>query len=169
MSRVGATHNFQGGFTFVELLIVVVVLVTLVLSSVTLLDNALIATTKASRDTERKSDISAIAARLEQYYRANPTVNGSSYPTTTTMNGNLSTIIPEEEILIPPITETPALTMATTNAAQDPTVDEYYYQPLNSYDALCTTDVTAPCVRFLLYYKNEADGQIVTVESSHQQ
>jgi type II secretory pathway pseudopilin PulG len=168
MSTVGEKHTFPSGFSFVEILVVVVVLVSLVLASITLLDNALIATTKASRDTERRSDVRSIALKLEQYYRANPTVNGSSYPTTTTMNNSLSTVIPEVEILRPPGINEAALVVATTNAAQDPTVDNYVYQPLNSVGALCS-NLTAPCVRFVLYYKTEATNEVVTVESSHQQ
>lgn len=169
MSRVGEkTHSFSKGFSFVEMLIVVVILAVLTVASAAMLDSALIATTKASRDIQRKSDMEAVATKLEQYYRANPTVNGSSYPTTTTMASSAASIITEDELRTPPGLDSPVFLTASTNAAQTPTVDEYVYQPLNRFDALCS-DATAPCVRFLLYYTREADNQTITVESSHQQ
>lgn len=168
MSTMGRQQIKNSGFTFVELLIVVLLLALLSTAAVTLLDSALIATTKSSRDTERKVDMQTTAQFLERHYRLNPSGSGSSYPTTDTMASSLSSVIPNSEVITPPGTNTPALTVATDASTQSPDTEQYIYQPLNSIDALCT-DANDPCVRFLLYYKTEADDTVETVESRHQQ
>lgn len=146
----------------------IVIVSMLSLATYAFVDRGVIASSIAARDIERRSDVEAIAVELEQYYRANPTINGSSYPTTVTMNLSASTIIPDEELRTPPNLNTPNLVVASNAAQQSPTADEYIYQPMTISDTLCN-DASAPCVRFVLYYRTEADNELVIVESSHQQ
>jgi prepilin-type N-terminal cleavage/methylation domain-containing protein len=65
----------QAGFTIVELLIVIVIIGILAAIGFVSYSNA----TKKARDTERASDVKAIAAKAEEYYASDPTGAGT-YP-----------------------------------------------------------------------------------------
>ncbi|HTK39924.1 MAG TPA: prepilin-type N-terminal cleavage/methylation domain-containing protein [Patescibacteria group bacterium] len=166
MSVLGNTQGHKTGFTLLELMVVVVLLALLV-TGVVWVDSALISSTKQSRDAERATDVKSIALLFEQYYRSSPTGAGSTYPTTQQVTGSISSLVPNKELLTPPLMSDPALGVAADTATQSPTTDEYTYQPFNAFGTLCTT--TPPCVRFVLYYHTEDDDVIKTVESSHQQ
>lgn len=146
----------------------IVIVSMLSLATYAFVDRGVIASAVAGRDLERRSDVAAIAVELEQYYRANPTINGSSYPTTATMNLSVDTIIPDDELRTPPNQNSPNLVIASNASQQSPTTDEYVYQPLTLSGDLCSNS-SSPCVRFVLYYRTEADNELVIVESSHQQ
>lgn len=147
---------------------VVVLLIALLATSVVWADTALIATTKHSRDSERSDDMSSVALLFERYYRTSPTAVGSSYPTTQQATTAIADLVPNQELLTPPSLSSPVFNVASTNAMpQDPTVDQYIYQPFNAFDGLCTN--TPPCVRFVLYYRTEATDEVKIIESEHQQ
>jgi type IV pilus assembly protein PilE len=65
----------QSGFTIVELLIVIVIIGILAAIGFVSYSNA----TKKARDTERESDVKAIAAKAEEYYASDAT-NAGTYP-----------------------------------------------------------------------------------------
>lgn len=65
----------QTGFTIVELLIVIVIIGILAAIGFVSYSNA----TKKARDTERASDVKAIAAKAEEYYASDAT-NAGNYP-----------------------------------------------------------------------------------------
>lgn len=123
---------------------------------------ALIKTTKSARDSERRADMRAVANIFEDYYRTQPTALGTSYPTT----GQAASLVENKELLTPPTLDTTVFNPASSAAAQTPTVDEYIYQPLNTFDQVCTIE---PCVRFVLYYRTEAENEVNTIESERQQ
>lgn len=167
MRVMGNRYKYAAGFSLIELM-VVVMLIALLATSVVWADTALIATTKRSRDSERSKDMKSVALLFERYYTSSPTAVGSSYPTTQQVTGSIGSLVPNAELLTPPNLSATAFSVASTNAApQDPTVDQYIYQPFNAFDGLCTS--TPPCVRFVLYYHTEATDEIVTIESEHQQ
>ena len=64
---------------------------------------------------------------------------------------------------------------ATNPAGTDtPSLTQYVYQPLKADGSLCTaspssTVVANRCVRFFLYYKDTATGQVIKLKSVHQQ
>ena len=64
--------NKSGGFTFVELLVVITIMIMLTTVISASFSNAQM----RSRDSKRKSDMNVMKAALEQYYQA----NNSSYP-----------------------------------------------------------------------------------------
>lgn len=167
MSVMGNKHSYEAGFSLIELM-VVVMLIALLATSVVWADTALIAATKHSRDSERSDDMSSVALLFERYYRTSPTAVGSSYPTTQQATTAIDDLVSNQELLIPPSLSSPAFSMASTDEIpQDPTVDQYIYQPFNAYDGLCTS--TPPCVRFVLYYRTEATDEVMMIESKHQQ
>lgn len=155
-------HKLRSGFTIVEILVVVVVLSALITVTIAWVNPALIKTTKSARDSERRADMQAVANIYEDYYRTQPTAVGASYPTTSQATG----LVDNEELLTPPTLDTTVFNIATSAGAQDPTVDEYIYQPLNTFNQLCTTE---PCVRFVLYYRTEVENEVKTIESERQQ
>src|SRR5690606_4243389 len=124
----------------------------LVGSFITWTDNALIQTTKTSRDDERTKDVRSIATEFEQYYLANPLGTGASYPTVSQVNTNLSSLIPNTQILTPPLESSPGLITAGSANAQNPNDNAYIYQPLTVGEGLCTVE---PCTKFVLYYRTE--------------
>jgi type II secretory pathway pseudopilin PulG len=159
-------HNrHSSGFTLVEIL-TVVVLVMLLIGVGLLLDSATKATYKSARDSERASDMESVALIFESYYRNN---NGT-YPTTAQVSlSTVTTLVADKELVTSPGVTTVSLESTTTNSSPPTpalTAKDYRYQPLTASGTLCTA---APCVRFNLYYMRESDGQLVTIESSHQQ
>lgn len=45
------------------------------------------------------------------------------------------------------------------------TIDTYYYEPITTANAVCTSGT---CVRFVLYYRLEKDGSLQSIKSSRQ-
>lgn len=166
MSIMGIKRGFLAGYTLVELM-VVVVLLSILVTGVIWVDSALIGTTKQSRDAERASDMRSVALIFEQYYQTNPSSDGSTYPTTSEITSSLSDIVSNQEILTPPNVSSPAFSTASDASTQDPSIDEYIYQPYTAADALCTS--SPPCVRFMLYYRSEYTDEVNVIDSRHQQ
>lgn len=162
----GQFSSSQRGFTITELMAVVVVLALMVVVSARWIDTALIASTKSGRDSERRSDMQAVAALFEQYYQSTPSALGSTYPTTNQVNSSLSALVSNSELVTPPSGSTPAFSSAADVDPQTPSFEEYIYQPFTAAGNLC---LVAPCVRFTIYYGIEASSEIRTIESSHQQ
>lgn len=157
------------GFTVVELLVVITVII--ILTAVTLsADDDMI---KRSRDSQRANDVSVIANDLEMYYRTNPVMSGATYPTVSQINDpatRSSIITSGSDVLYPPDQTIVGFRSATSVSSQTPSVHEYIYQPFDTAGALCTA---SPCVRYKLYYRKEMapsiTESIVVVNSMRQQ
>lgn len=160
--RTRPSCSLGAGFTIVELAVVIIVLT--LLASVTIMST--VGYQSLARDSQRASDISVIASRLEQYYRTNAVATGATYPDSSTNSAKFLEIVDDSDVLAAPDEDTTSLKSATSAGAQTPTVSEYIYQPLNLNDSLCTA---APCVKYKLYYRTEDDDTVQVVNSMRQQ
>jgi prepilin-type N-terminal cleavage/methylation domain-containing protein len=161
-SKPGVSADLRRGFTIVEL--VVTVMVFAVLTGI--VTTSTFGYQESARNRERANDIDAIARSLEQYYRTQSGANGASYPNSATTATALAAIVKDNDIVIAPRQTTNSLVVATSNAAQTPTISQYIYQPLNANGTLCTA---VPCARYKLYFRQESSNTIVTKDSLRQQ
>ena len=155
-------HTSLQGFTLVVVLVtvmVIAILAAIVVSS----DRGYLA---RSRDTQRQNSIGIISRALERYYRTNAVASGPTYPPTSVGASGIATIVDDVNVTNAPNQSSNSVVMAVSNAVQTPTVDQYIYQPLTSTGAICNT---APCVRYILYYRQESDSTVVTSNSVRQQ
>lgn len=165
----------NAGFTLVELLITMTVMVILlVLVVVSLRSNQ-----ANARDEERKTDVGVIAQQIESYYEAGtPTTNPGQYPGTTNVDteAEVKALLPDlnsRVLRAPDVADSSAMsfTVATTAAAQTPDINTYIYQPLKADGTLCTAaawGVTAECRKFIIYYALEATSGTQKVLGKHQ-
>ncbi|MEX1052551.1 MAG: prepilin-type N-terminal cleavage/methylation domain-containing protein [Patescibacteria group bacterium] len=120
----------QLGFTMLEMLLVISILVIIITLGLTSYSRILI----SSRDSTRKSDIQQISNVLEQYKSNN---EFGSYPNTIYQNSDF--------------------TKYMTNIPTDPsTSQEYEYEPL---PLGCTPSINAPCISYNLTAVLEKDMQ----------
>lgn len=156
------------GFTVVELLVVITVMVILLAVALSADDDML----KRSRDSQRANDVAVIVNDVELYYRTKPVMTGATYPTTAQINDpaiRSQIITSGSDALYAPDQTTVSLQAASSTSTQNPTVHQYIYQPFSATDTLCTA---APCVRYKLYYRKEAPttpSQVITLHSMRQQ
>jgi len=168
----------QRGFTLVEILITVAIMVVLLTLTV-----ANISSTQVSqRDSERVAEIGTIANNMETFYKTG--VNTSTvlnrYPSTALLaNGSTSIkaffpYIDLETVTAPDAASVAASFIPATNAVEtvagvspQPTVSQYVYQPIQSDGSLCTTEAQE-CRRFGLFYRTEVDGIVKKISSKHQ-
>ncbi|TXG78021.1 type II secretion system protein [Patescibacteria group bacterium] len=145
----------QSGFTIVELLIVIVIIGILA----TLVIVTFSGVQQKARDSERKTDINAIAGQLEAVYASK-----GFYPTGREVNngsGN-ETWRSDNEFRIdakafadPKDADATNLTVGASSASSSPTgTFTYYYTPLTDTDTVCTT--SGDCVGYVLYANMEA-------------
>ena len=157
------TGDTAPGFTLVEVLVtvmVIAILAAIVVSS----DRGFLG---RSRDVQRANSITNISRALERYYRTNATVSGPTYPSTASTAAGVATIVDNTDFTNAPGQSSNSIVIASTNStSQTPTIDQYIYQPLTSAGALCTA---IPCVKYKLYYRQESDSVVVTVDSVRQQ
>jgi prepilin-type N-terminal cleavage/methylation domain-containing protein len=148
------------GFTLVEVLIAITIMVILLILSVISLQGS----EMNARDEKRKTDISVIAQQLENYYTSgsngDPTIGrypGTDLMSTETLATGTLRDLDVKVLRAPGVASTSqmSLTMATTNSTtQLPNATTYIYQPLTGTGALCIT-TTSGCRKFNLYYKLE--------------
>ncbi|MFZ3009909.1 MAG: type II secretion system protein [Candidatus Microsaccharimonas sp.] len=162
----------QRGFTVVELIITITIMGILLLITVVNVN----ATQATARDDERRSDVESLALHLETFYtngRDGTTIFGRYSSTGLTASG-VSSIkenlrdIDLKSVMAPGITDPlQTLIMAPDNTPQNPTKDQYIYQPLKADGTLCTSG-TDYCTKFIIYYRTEADNTVHTVLSKNQ-
>lgn len=165
--------RYRAGFTIVELLITLTIMVILItLATVNLMDSL-----THGRDVERETDVQNIIVFQENMYIRN---SGAYFPTPATRTGvaGFYTNINMNNLRAPDFTgsSTDTSLVAATNTTQTtsgvrpiPTTATYVYQPLTSTGALCTS--AAPpwqCRKFNIYYMKETDGSIVMLSSKNQ-
>lgn len=137
--------NKQSGFTIVELLIVIVIIGILA----TLVIVTFSGVQQKARDSERKTDINAIAGQLEAGY-----ANKGYYPTLlgladTAVKAELEIRIDPKAFSDPKNTTTglqAGTDPAPTSAPATPTYN-YYYAPTNCSDST----VTGQCTGYVVY------------------
>ncbi|MFY9228011.1 MAG: type II secretion system protein [Candidatus Microsaccharimonas sp.] len=162
----------QRGFTVVELIITITIMGILLLVTVVNVN----ATQAAARDDERRSDVESLALHLETFYtngRDGTTMFGRYSSTGLTTSG-VSSIkdnlrdIDLKSVMAPGITDPlQTLIMAPDNTPQNPTKDQYIYQPLQADGSLCTSGGQY-CTKFIIYYRTEVDNAVHTVLSKNQ-
>jgi type II secretory pathway pseudopilin PulG len=160
------------GFTLIEVLITVTVMVVLLILGVVSMSN----TEPRARDEERKTDAAIIARHLENYYSTGVDTSPAigEYPSTAEINTEAKAIallrgIDAKVLRAPTLNDNASINfvMATTNATNPPApapsasltagAATYVYQPLTSTGALCTSAATE-CRKFNLYYVLETDA-----------
>lgn len=155
-------HGVQEGFTLVEVSIIIIVLSIL---AAIMIDAAKGYQIRA-RDSERISDIDVISRSLERMYRTQASAIGATYPPTSIGATGLAAIVESTDAITAPDQSSASLSIAMNNAPQNPTNNQYIYQPLLLDGSLCTT---MPCVRYKLYYRPEQTDAVVIKESMKQQ
>lgn len=149
--------TMQKGFTIVELLIVIVVIA--ILAALVL--NTFAGVQQRARDTERTTDIKAIASQLEVYYADN-----GNYPSFTELSDSTwrDTNMPgiDEGAFFAPQEETASLT-----DAQSTNKDEYGYVVTTNDDppASCEADASTCQIYELSWTPEQDDEGLQTIES----
>lgn len=176
-------HNFiQRGFTIVELIVVIVILgIVMSLAVVSVINSQV-----GARDAEREEDVQAIARQMEQIYNNSTfgTVVLSSYPGTLQvffLTNEIQDGLDRRALYSPNPPEDGSYSLKPAgNASENPenitpkpgaNNDIYVYQPLRADGSLCeSTGIVAHeiCVRFNLYYWNEADNEVRKITSRNQ-
>jgi prepilin-type N-terminal cleavage/methylation domain-containing protein len=154
----------QSGFTIVELLIVIVIIGILA----TLVIVTFSGVQQKARDSERKTDINAIAGQLEAVYASK-----GNYPTLAEINDGAATTgwravnefrIDTKAFADPKNASATNLTLGATSIPGTPTSTyTYYYSPLADDGSICTT--SGSCTGYLLYANMEATSDPTKVYS----
>ena len=168
----------QRGFTLIELVITVTIMVILLaLAAVNL------SSTQASqRDAERATDVATISNNLETFYETGTNISTvlNRYPSTALLASgetSIRALLPDIDInsVIAPDATTAAISfIPATNAIETvagvlpkPTQTQYVYQPIQTNGALCTSEVQE-CRRYAIFYRTEIDNTVKKVTSKHQ-
>lgn len=167
----------DNGFTMVELIITIVI--------IGILAGIVVFTPKTflvtSRNQERVDDVASIARRLEQAYGSQD-LGHPAYPSTAELAADIAgdtrtmTRIQPEALQAPGGSANSVVSATSTSTsdpagANTPTIKQYVYQPLTAAGALCSANpsTASPCVRFFLYYRDEATSSVKSIKSMHQQ
>ena len=182
-------HGYRSGFTIIEVLVVIVIMVVLLgLSVVNMAGQQAV-----GRDNERRQDAENIARGLERYYSevAKPSVNKvGRYPDRATAINDVvaNNILPDVEpaslyfsfnsgaassftVIGDATGTTPATDAAAISAINTATTTStIVYVPMRwsgTYWEMCGTD--EECTRFSLYYRTEQDSGVTQVIQSRYQ
>jgi prepilin-type N-terminal cleavage/methylation domain-containing protein len=178
--------NRRAGFTLIEILITVTIMVTLL----TLVVFSLRSSQANARDEERETDVANIIRGLESYYDngdADHGVDQGHYPGRDQVddaysatppyatNGFLPDVTPES-FQAPNFTGTKSFfyglpstgeyTAGNVKSNGNLGTYPYLYQPLKEDDHAC--DDWHDCVKFNFYYMTEVDGIVHTIRSKNQ-
>lgn len=159
------------GFTIVELMVAITVIAILMGFSFVVNRNLI---TK-SQDNERRTDVATIAKYFERTYLNDVPSTGATYPGTADISNqdHMNYLLDDSnrDALVAPNQAAQSLIAATGTGAQNPTRDQYIYQPFTAAASptLCQDRALTNCVRYVLWYRTEVDNQVHTLESRRQQ
>ena len=163
----------QRGFTIVELLIVIVVIG--ILAALVL--NSFAGVQAKARDTERQTDVKAMSTQLEAFYSqagngsypSNGTTGAANYASNAILGGANSVNMSNDTDITAklkgidlnsmraPNQAANTVVLATSTAAQTPTISQYIYQPMTANGAaICQAE--GSCTRFIIWYNQENGG-----------
>lgn len=160
------------GFTVVELIITISIMVILItLSTVQLLD-----TLAEGRDEERKTDVMNIITFQESAYNRN---NGVYFPdnsaTTPALIEAYYGSIDRNNLRAPGVVAPNYSLVQATNTTQTtagvmpkPTTTTYVYQSITNTGAECISPTTSDCRKFNIYYLQESDNTVQMLSSKNQ-
>jgi type II secretory pathway pseudopilin PulG len=160
------------GFTVVELIITLCIMVILVtLSTVQLLGSL-----AEARDEERRTDVMNIITFQEGAYNRN---NGVYFPdnsaTTTPLIEAYYTNVDRDNLRAPGVVAPNYSLVEATNTTQTaagvtprPTKTTYVYQSLTNTGTECKTPATSACRKFNIYYLQETDDTVQMLSSKNQ-
>jgi prepilin-type N-terminal cleavage/methylation domain-containing protein len=161
----------RAGFTIVELIITLTIMVILIVLAVVNLTDTL----AKGRDEERKTDVANIIIFQESAY--NRSTTRSYFPNTSV--SSVATIeayyqnIDRNNLRAPGVTAGSYSLVIATNTTQtaagvlpQPTNTTYVYQPLESDGSIC--DPTGVCRKFNIYYREESTGTTKMLTSRSQ-
>ncbi|MDB5165743.1 MAG: hypothetical protein JWM00_633 [Candidatus Saccharibacteria bacterium] len=171
------------GFTIIELLITITVMLILIMLAVVNLRS----TQLNARDSDRKSDVESIARRLDSLYKTGyPTtvaLTQYSYPSQATIVDDATSrqaifsVLPDGVLVDPLSSATSSIVKATNlntgllSAGATPVTpfpsatNPYVYQPISTTGVLCTTTALT-CRSFNLYYWSEVTPTTAAVVKS---
>lgn len=150
-----------GGFTIVELIIVITVIG--ILLGITVVGYS--GLQERSRDTERKADVEIIQSTLETYRDQT-----GQYPSQAQAVTNATTFFPDHQLPEAALVA-PGATSGTTSSliwgsTTDPESYGYHSAKSDNSDCLLATDV---CTKFTLTYKSESDSTVQSIQSKYGQ
>lgn len=156
-------RNRGSGFTIIELIVVIVVLSTLA----TLSFLGISQYQKSARDSQRAASATVITEALESYYDDN-----GVYPSCSTMTAPSSQLTEtggvleslNASVLVAPLAET-GITNSVQCADLEPSSEVDFFSYLGDGTETCNSGDY--CHSYTFKYKNESDGQIVSIVSRH--
>lgn len=160
------------GFSLVEVIIVISIIGILAAIITVTFDNV----RKATRTSERETDIEMLANALEKYYDEN-----GDYPAPTSLVNNNGTIsggyithevlkdIPAEALVAPlaPADTTNSIKLITDYSYSSMTVDSYGYSVAFSANPDYCTNDSMSCSNYVLFYKDEVNKVLKAKCSQH--
>lgn len=166
--------NRRYGFTLVELLVTITIMVIILTLSVVNLRSSQM----AARDSQRKSDVEAIAQQLENYYKlGSDNEPAGQYPPTDDMGTETDVKIALRDIesgtlRAPNVADTDPISLVVATdfdpLTPTPTVSTFVYQPLQSDGTICGSSGDE-CRKFNLYYMLESEPSVVKKVTSKNQ
>lgn len=178
------------GFTLVEILITITIMVILLTLAVVNLQSSQV----DARDAERRADAESIVRQLDSLYTTGyPSatyLSKGQYPSTLYMNypsirDEFFKDLPPSTLISPSADDstTSSLVIATgtgstgvisespsgmTSSPSLSSTDVYVYQPVANNGTLCNHNPTGEtCQRFNLYYRSESTNEIIMLRSRH--
>lgn len=132
-----------------------------------------------AKDEQRLSDVESIGFALEDWYLQKTDSVGATYPSTVMINdANYSGVfeLGGARLVTPTDTDNRSLYSVSSVGGHAPDLNTYLYEPIRNDGSLCTTAVfnsgtpaSDYCVRFNIYYREEATGDVVIYPSVRQQ
>ena len=168
----------QRGFTIVELVITISIMLILLALTITNLTSSQV----NARDLERSTKVATIGNHMETFYKSgnNSSTTLGRYPSTALLASgetSLKTFFPYIDMktaTAPGATSVASSFLAATNnietvggVSPQPTKSQFIYQPIQTSGALCTTE-SQECRRYNIYYLTEVGNAVVKVMSKHQ-
>lgn len=162
----------RSGFTLIEVLITITIMVVLLTLTVVILRGNQV----DARDEQRATNALVIAQQLENRYISGGAASAGRgyYPPTLTVDTESEVLsvlrdLDKRALRAPDVSEASPMSfsVATGSGNQTPTISRYIYQPLTASGNICQSSGAA-CVKFIMWYRLEADSSIKQIQSRNQ-